>query len=224
MSKIRLLNVATPLAACASVVLVDVNPPGPLATAIVTLDVLVVTTAPVLLSISTFRVPSFVPAVPVVGVVAKINFVAVAASKSRFSRHSTAVAGRRRSRSPFREALELRTLRARLIRCRSKYLFQILITALPYERGVTKREITPRTRASRMIPSSDEQFARGTRSEDRLMSRSANVFRRGSLRRFLRISNSAQKTRVPFSLLKRTHVWNIKNGEFVPISQKQPKA
>lgn len=49
---------------------------------------------------------------------------------------------------------------------------------------------------SRMIPSSDEQLARGTSSEDCLMSMTTNVFRRAALRRFLRISNSAQKTRV----------------------------
>jgi hypothetical protein len=45
-SKTRLLNVATPLTAAALVVLPVVNPPGPLATAIVTVDVLPVITLP----------------------------------------------------------------------------------------------------------------------------------------------------------------------------------
>jgi hypothetical protein len=93
-------------------------------------------------------VPSVCPAVPVVGVVAKTNFVAVAASKSRVSKHSTAVAGRERMRSRCREALEPRVPQKRLTRLRFKYFFQILITAMPYERDDKRHETDPTTRSS----------------------------------------------------------------------------
>ena len=63
----RLLNVATPLTAATLVVLPAVNPPGPLATAIVTLDVSLVTTLPNASSTASCTVPSACPAVPVVG-------------------------------------------------------------------------------------------------------------------------------------------------------------
>ena len=64
MSRTRLLNVATPLTAATLVVLPAVNPPGPLATAIVTVDVLLVTTLPNASSTATFVELSAVPAVP----------------------------------------------------------------------------------------------------------------------------------------------------------------
>ena len=71
---------ATPLAAATLVVLPDVNPPGPLATAIVTVDVLLVTTLPKVSSTAAvIDGLSACPAVPVVGVCWKTTLLAAAA-------------------------------------------------------------------------------------------------------------------------------------------------
>ena len=82
------MNVATPLTAATLVVLPTANPPGPLATEIVTVDVSVFTTVPLESSTSILMLASPWPAVPVEGCWAKANMVA--ASIVRFSRHSIA--------------------------------------------------------------------------------------------------------------------------------------
>jgi hypothetical protein len=80
--------VATPLTAATLVVLKIWKPPGPLLTAILTVELSVVTTFPLASSTSTVMVLSAVPALPVAGAWTIASLVA--ASKSLSSRHSIA--------------------------------------------------------------------------------------------------------------------------------------